>query len=242
MDPENRKQYEARAEEWRKKCAEGQGDVLNAPDIAPKGAQTPKPPETTPFNIDEARREYSRWTQTLDEPYRSALRYYNDNTDYIQEARLTGSPFGYSPSKDAIVYSLNHPEFADYDFRQANTHELGHRLDALSEIPSWQDELFLIGLTQAQEYVKNNIDTITVYLANDRQRSDYLDDMLNALGVPEQYVLAGHEASYWTDTTRAAEVFANLFSMGAYRATDMNEVKRWFPDLYNSFLHRMEGV
>lgn len=172
---------------------EGQRGVLNTPDIAPKGAQPPKPSGTTPFDIDKARKEYGQWVETLDEPYRSALRYYNENTDYIEINDPQAAPFSYSGKEDAILFNIGHPAFNDYDFRSANTHELSHRFDLLSGTPSWTDGSFLAGLTGAQEYVKTNIKGITDSLKNLKpdERNEFFEDLLSAVGVPPRYLITG---------------------------------------------------
>lgn len=224
---------QVKIDEWDTAREQGSSHTLQAPNVSGKSFQN-----SGPFNIDEERRKYGEWAEALDEPYKSALRYYNQNTEYIAAEKLKRAPFGYDPDSDVIFYNPNHPDFGDVDFQTLNTHELAHRLNALSETHSWGHERFCAGLTQAREYVNIHINEITQFL-QERVPDDYFSDLLSACGVPGEYLPAGHDDGYWTEITRAANSFANLFAMGANTSEYLETVGEWFPSLLRSFMNRV---
>lgn len=217
--------------EWYAKYVEGQIGTL----------ETPKKPGGVSKSIDitAERRKYNKWAESVPEPYRERLQYYNRTTDYVENTKLSG-PFGYSVQDDVVYYNPASPEFGDFDFGIVNTHELAHRLDALSETPSWKDKAFSAALTAGREYAKNNAKTIEAYL-NKKQPSVFFADILSAMGVPSELTLVGHDVGYWNRAgTANAEVFANLFALNAYQSNDLELVREWFPDLLAEFEKRME--
>lgn len=198
---------------------------------------------TAPFDIMEERRRFGEWAETLEEPYRSILRYYNETTEYVASDQLRGAPFGYSPGKDAILYNPSHPRFRDFDFKTVNTHELAHRFDTLSGTPSWEDVNFSSGLTEAAEYVIREQGTVERFLA-ENEASPFLSDIMSALGLNDRFLTAGHPADYWEKVgTRSSETFANLFSIvSSGNDREYDWLSKWAPRLIQAFENKVGGL
>lgn len=149
------------------------------------------------------------------------------------------SPFGYSRdiNDDTFYYDPSHPNFADYDFRIAFTHELAHRIDRYW-VHSIENAEFSKAIADAAAIVDSRPEFFLSYCKK-HDKDGFLSDILDAMCESKYDFPTGHDYEYWQHPgKKIREIFSNLFSLETFRDT-----QKWiflmenFPALIRAYLN-----
>ena len=186
------------------------------------------------FDLDTALEDYESFLQNAPEKNKMYLKQAMETVEYRQ-TKLKASVFGYSEKADAIVFDPSHPAFANYDFRSANTHELGHRIDK-QFVQSWENEAFSKAIKEAGKTLDANPE-LFVQFCEKNDTDGFLSDILSALCEGRYEFPVYHDKKYWEKSgNKEKECFTNLFSLETYKdAKKLEFLNEHFSRLMNAF-------
>lgn len=206
LDSENKKQYQTKADAWKKKT-ESENEKRDIPR------------ERTEF-VEMLRNDKDA------SKHKAAMAMYAEATDLIEDSGLN-APFAYMTDDDVIKYNSNAPHINDYDMGYVFAHEVSHRMDEL-EYHSWESEKFLQAIETCSKKVYTKRDEIQTWFepAGKYEGSFAISDIISALSEEKIEVPVGHRREYWSLDKRLKpmEIFANLSSIDVLGLDEKEEV------------------
>ena len=186
------------------------------------------------FQLEAANADYGKlFLPTVPEKNRMYLQQAADAVDFLMtdDPRIT---LGYDVKTDAIIYNPSGPTFSSYDWDNVLTHELAHRIDWWFA-DSIGNENFIREIAAAKFTPAKTWENLVGYCwRNDKE--GYLSDIIGALSESEYDLPFYHERSYWNEKKKAAETFANLFSLESLGDMEkLSTLKNAFPRLLQAY-------
>lgn len=206
--------------------------------------QTPisgKGGDSAGFDPEVAKDKFLRDIETVPERQRQVLQYYAQEIEMVEDPKLPG-PLAYHPTQERILYNAGHPQFSAEEISSDLMHELAHAVDSIN-IQSWQNKGFSSAMSAAQESVSKKLKKFKEK-AKDPACSDYLSDILSALGKGGFHTFAGHDPDYWRVAGNPEkETFANLFCLQSTKKTaELEYLKESFPELIREYEKLLEEL
>lgn len=187
-----------------------------------------------PFDLEGAKKDYAAFLTTVPEKNRILLEQSFTSVEY-ERAKLKTASFGYSNKQDKVLYDPTRSDFWDMDFITANTHELAHRIDGFfAQSVDCKD--FSAAIANANKTIEANPKQFIDYCRkNDEQ--GFLSDIFSAISNGKYRFAAGHDAGYWTESgNKEREIFANLFSLEAFRDTQkLKYFRENFAEIFDAY-------
>lgn len=196
------------------------------------------------MDVDALRQDYDQFTQDMDEGCKTYLKQSIESVGFQATKMPDNSPFGYSPSRDAICYDTSKQSFQDIDLSVVATHELAHRIDSqFVNVAENQD------FRQKISDSKKIIDAETEKFQNFCRKNDedgFLSDICSAVSEGKYVFLQGHEEEYWKQPgNKEKEIFANYYSLKAFKDTEkLNFLKDNLPEMFHNcegFVRQLHG-
>ncbi len=188
------------------------------------------------FDILKANEDYEKFLTTVPESCRMEL-----ETAYrTAEFEENSDPmvvFRYVKNKDGekILYNPRHPNFDQYSYPQALTHELGHRVDAW-DFRSHENQYFVDAIEDAYETALSHAEILESY-SFDKDEDGFVSDIISAVSKGKIVTRTGRPEGYWENTwSQAREMFANLFSLSVFgQDKHIDFLKEWFPEIVKAY-------
>ena len=194
------------------------------------------------FDLERAKKDYETFLQTVPERNRTILKRVFETATFEQRV-LKNSAFGYlyeykGKYYDTIYYDPSKPAFWTYNFSEALTHELGHRIDYTMFIDSAQNADFTTAIRDARAVLDADLKLFMEFSENNK--SDFLTDILSAICEDDYDFYPGHDKEYWSIIgNKEKEIFANLFSLECFHDDkSLSFLKKYFSqivDVYKTF-------
>ena len=174
------------------------------------------------FDTDKANPEtvmklfvnFDKWAATDNNPYRQLLKQHADQTAFhIRDDE--GLIFLYDGKADTILLNPAHKHFERYDFIEAITHEMAHRID-YNNVHSWDNGSFGDAIQKSTLSVRGQIKDLQEALDSNQSLAEnmMLSDILSAMAGERLRLYSGHSEAYWGIAgNREAEIFADLFTL-----------------------------
>ena len=186
------------------------------------------------FDLQSAKKEYSAFLTSVPEKNKILLEQSLTSVEY-EQTKLKTAPFGYSPSRDKVLYDTTRSDFWDVDFTTANTHELAHRIDSFF-VHADKNLAFSEAIQNAQSAIVAEPKKFQHY-CEQNDKYGFLSDICSALSNGKYNFPAGHPAEYWGKAgTKEKEIFANLFSLETFGDRDkLDFLRDNFPDVFKVY-------
>lgn len=190
------------------------------------------------FDFGQACADYEKFLTSVPEKNRIYLQQSFDSVSY-HEGNKRNSPFSYVAEDDEVWYDPNNRSFWGYNFIEANTHELAHRIDNFFARSSDSEE-FANAINAAKDLVLRDSGKYIDYCWK-HPDDPFFADIIDALSQGTADLPAGHGPKYWSgaqgEIRKRKEIFANLFSMEALsQSEDLAFFENSFPEIYKAYL------
>lgn len=215
LSPENKKQYNKKAEEWEEKT--GKKYAISDEIKAHR--------EDTPAKMVELIERYA-------------------GDEFVMLNETAEHAFAYNPDLDAVVINSEHSLYSCYDYKEIMIHEIAHRIDQ-NEFGSPMNKGFTEAILETERKVMSNMEKYQKLFApgGELEYNDLISDIFGCITDNMVVGEAYHESQYiGTPGYTELEVFANLFS-ATYQGSDatVQFIKSELGELYEAFLSVMEG-
>lgn len=216
MDPENKRVYAARREEWRERTGEKSEEI----------------------DILEKYKAFIKRIKQDQNPsqHKSLMSLYSEMTEVVLNETMA-APFAYSIADDIIKYNAKYPYIADYDMGYVFAHEITHRMDIL-KYNSWKNEEFIRAIDKCSRKVYDNEREVKSWFEDGGkfERSFAISDIVSALSNNKIHGLVGHDKDYWGRTgNKELETFANISAIDTLNLPEKAEMKGMFKELYDVY-------
>ena len=216
MDPENKRVYAARREEWRERTGEKSEEI----------------------DILEKYKAFIKRIKQDQNPsqHKSLMSLYSEMTEVVLDETMA-APFAYSIADDIIKYNAKYPYIADYDMGYVFAHEITHRMDIL-KYNSWKNEEFIRAIDKCSRKVYDNEREVKSWFEDGGkfERSFAISDIVSALSNNKIHGLVGHDKDYWGRTgNKELETFANISAIDTLNLPEKAEMKGMFKELYDVY-------
>lgn len=216
MDPENKRVYAARREEWRERTGEKSEEI----------------------DILEKYKAFIKRIKQDQNPsqHKSLMSLYSEMTEVVLDETMA-APFAYSIADDIIKYNAKYPYIADYDMDYVFAHEITHRMDIL-KYNSWKSEEFIRAIDKCSRKVYDNEREVGSWFEDGGkfERSFAISDIVSALSNNKIHGLVGHDKDYWGRTgNKELETFANISAIDTLNLPEKAELKGMFKELYDVY-------
>lgn len=123
--------------------------------------------------------------------------------DYLNE-----KPFKYSKTSKMILVNPNHPDFSDYNIKDAIMHEIAHDIDINNGI----SQTFNNEIKQLEKNILNRKDELNKILESPEYVDNiYLSDLFGGITKNNVRGYWGHKDEYWkNDEDRLSEIVSNI--------------------------------
>ncbi len=181
------------------------------------------------MDVDTLRKDYDEFTQEMDEGCRTYLKQSMDSVEF-KSAKLTeDSPFGYSPSRDAIYYDTSQKSIQDIDLSIVTTHELAHRIDN-QFVNVAENEDFRQKVSNSKKQIDADRKKFQQFCKEDKE--GFISDICSAISEGKYSFRYEHPEEYWK---KEGEIFANYYSLVAFRdIPKLDFLKKNLPEVYES--------
>ena len=185
------------------------------------------------MDVDTLRKDYDEFTQEMDEGCRTYLKQSMDSVEF-KSAKLTeDSPFGYSPSRDAIYYDTSQKSIQDIDLSIVTTHELAHRIDN-QFVNVAENEDFRQKVSNSKKQIDADRKKFQQFCKEDKE--GFISDICSAISEGKYSFRYEHPEEYWKkEGNKEKEIFANYYSLVAFRdIPKLDFLKKNLPEVYES--------
>lgn len=133
-----------------------------------------------------------------------------DSNKKIKVDYLSDKPFKYSKSLNKILVNPNHPDFDDYNIREAITHEISHMIDIDNGMSLNRDRRKEIN--DLKDIILSRKDEFNDILDKEEYSNNiFISDLFAGITKGEVRGNWGHSSSYWNDEDkRYSEIVANI--------------------------------
>ena len=185
------------------------------------------------MDVDTLRKDYDEFTQEMDEGCRTYLKQSMDSVEF-KSAKLTeDSPFGYSPSRDAIYDDTSQKSIQDIDLSIVTTHELAHRIDN-QFVNVAENEDFRQKVSNSKKQIDADRKKFQQFCKEDKE--GFISDICSAISEGKYSFRYEHPEEYWKkEGNKEKEIFANYYSLVAFRdIPKLDFLKKNLPEVYES--------
>lgn len=191
--------------------------------------------KTGKLKEEKVREAYKKFLQSVPEENRICLQQALDGVEF-EKTENASVLFGYSQSRDVMLYNPTDPIFNRYDLATMLTHELGHRIDYTMFVSSWENEAFQKAITEAKDILAGKSKELIEYCLKNDARG-FLSDVFSAICEDSFRFPAYHDSGYWKRAgNKEREIFANLYALEAYQESELLKFFSMnFSEVYQAF-------
>lgn len=133
-----------------------------------------------------------------------------DSNKKIKVDYLSDKPFKYSKSLNKILVNPNHPDFNDYNIREAITHEISHMIDIDNGMSLNKDRRKEVN--DLKDIILSRKDEFNDILDKEEYSNNiFISDLFAGITKGEVRGNWGHPSSYWNDeNNRYSEIISNI--------------------------------
>ena len=185
------------------------------------------------MDIDTLRKDYYEFTQEMDEGCRTYLKQSMESVEFKSMKLTEDSPFGYSPSRDAIYYDTSQKSIQDIDLSIVTTHELAHRIDN-QFVNVAENEDFRQKVSNSKKQIDADRKKFQQFCKEDKE--GFISDICSAISEGKYSFRYEHPEEYWKkEGNKEKEIFANYYSLVAFRdIPKLDFLKKNLPEVYES--------
>ena len=183
------------------------------------------------MDVDTLRKDYDEFTQEMDEGCRTYLKQSMESVEFKSMKLTEDSPFGYSPSRDAIYYDTSQKSIQDIDLSIVTTHELAHRIDN-QFVNVAENENFRQKVSSSKQLIDNDPEKFQRFCQTDTE--GFISDICSAVCEGQYDFYYDHPSQYWKQHgNKEKEIFANYYSLEAFKDTNsLKFFKENLSDIY----------
>lgn len=185
------------------------------------------------MDVDTLRKDYDEFTQEMDEGCRTYLKQSMESVEFKSMKLTEDSPFGYSPSRDAIYYDTSQKSIQDIDLSIVTTHELAHRIDN-QFVNVAENEDFRQKVSNSKKQIDADRKKFQQFCKEDKE--GFISDICSAISEGKYSFRYEHPEEYWKkEGNKEKEIFANYYSLVAFRdIPKLDFLKKNLPEVYES--------
>lgn len=186
------------------------------------------------FDIQKANEDYEKFLTMVPESCRMELETAYRTAEFVEDISMK-APFRYDVKNDRILYNSQYEGFEEYNYPQAITHELAHRIDSL-DFSSAKNRRFSKAIEDAYEIAMRHSERLHDYSFKEDE-DGFISDVISALSRSVIKTAAFHFPEYWAVLGNPEkETFANLFSIISFdQKKHLELLNELFPDLIKAY-------
>lgn len=133
-----------------------------------------------------------------------------DKDKKIKIDYLNDRPFRYSRQQKKVLVNPNHPNFDDYNYREAITHEIVHMIDENNNIS--KDNQLRVKVEELKDILAKRKDKLNKILeSSDFNDNIFISDLFGGITKNDIRGYWSHPTSYWNNNDdRFSEIVANI--------------------------------
>ena len=133
-----------------------------------------------------------------------------DKNKQIKIDYLNKKPFRFSISQNKILVNPNHPDFGDYNIKEAITHEIAHMVDINNNIS--KDRKLRTKIEDLKQILLKQKDELNKALEGNKFKDNiFISDLFAGITKNDISGYWGHPTTYWNnDDNRFCEIVANM--------------------------------
>lgn len=210
LSPENKQQYEQKAEEWAEKAGKR-------------------------YTVSDEIKEHR--DDTPGKMVKLVDKYAGD--EFVELNEASGHAFAYDPDTDTVVINPTHSLYEYYDYREVMIHELAHRIDH-NEFGSPMEIQFTDAILKTEKKLLEATDRYNKLFApgGELEYNNLISDIMGCITDNAVVGDTHHDSQYiGTPGYSELEVFANMFA-ALYQGDDttVEFIKEELNELYQAFL------